>query len=577
MPGLTILGPIASTVREPSPNPVEQGAEEYGMFVLGDANDVHQYSGMELGTRWLCRLQGPVLEIVRNWPTPNSETWRYHPSEEAARQMYVQLRQHIFATFPGVEARDERGNAPLNVPTAHSESFWQNGSMILHLFYDNMTDLQVAVRNTNCIRRFNAHPATPDGPGLVTYFTQGDVQTLAIAKNERGVAEHIVIAFSPKRDGAELLAQGMPRAEKRPNHEQKPLMLTSGFLVAFWGRASGPAVMAPTRGQHPAPMLHQYLGSNVAAPLATNVPGLDPRLPAPAAYAIRVEPGLYDVLYYELDANAEGGHSFVALSKQGAPPFQPLTVGNAGGIRIGGMTLEEYAMMTCERERALMQQGANAGQALAMICQKYNQPVPKNALGVDTGYAARILDWDKKIHSDPKMTAQFMAAKGVAQLRLQGIEPSQEQMAQLAGQQQAIQQQLQSANKANQDANKQLFDGACQIIEMARTRTPEQLIAEARNIFSIETQRAGTPAYGFYKAVQIIKQPGYQGNPKFLRINEVAEKLAQAHYRCMRPEDQKSEGSEKAYVKDVIATAYEKNGLPVPGVGGFLNRFMDKL
>ena len=45
----------------------------------------------------------------------------------------------------------------------------------------------------------------------------------------------------------------------------------------------------------------------------------------------------------------------------------------------------------------------------------------------------------------------------------------------------------------------------------------------------------------------------------------------------MKPEDQKSEGSEKSYVKGVIADVYEKNGLPVPGVGGFLGRFMDKL
>jgi hypothetical protein len=86
-----------------------------------------------------------------------------------------------------------------------------------------------------------------------------------------------------------------------------------------------------------------------------------------------------------------------------------------------------------------------------------------------------------------------------------------------------------------------------------------------------------TPAYGFYKAISMLKQPGYQQNPRFHQVDQVTEKLARAHWMCMSPEDQRSEGSEKSYVKDVIADVYEKNGLPVPGVGGFLSRLVDKL
>ncbi|MEO6419358.1 MAG: hypothetical protein ABIP39_08140, partial [Polyangiaceae bacterium] len=102
--GLTTIGPITATVNQPAASELEQGFEEQALFVLGDANDVHHYSGMELGTRWLCRIQGPVLELIHDWPTPDNETWRYHPSEEAARGMYALLRQHVFTRFPGVEA-----------------------------------------------------------------------------------------------------------------------------------------------------------------------------------------------------------------------------------------------------------------------------------------------------------------------------------------------------------------------------------------------------------------------------------------------------------------------------------------
>ena len=45
----------------------------------------------------------------------------------------------------------------------------------------------------------------------------------------------------------------------------------------------------------------------------------------------------------------------------------------------------------------------------------------------------------------------------------------------------------------------------------------------------------------------------------------------------MTPADQKQEGGEKSYVKDCIADIYEKNGLPVPGVGGFFSRLVDKM
>ncbi len=195
-----------------------------------------------------------------------------------------------------------------------------------------------------------------------------------------------------------------------------------------------------------------------------------------------------------------------------------------------------------------------------------------------TGYAARIVDWDTLIQRDPKLTAQFLSAKQIATMRLQGIEPSPEQIAQIAQQQKFGRAVALAQNQnSHQNAVDQIKNGGIALVEFARTHTVEQIMAEARNVFSIETQKAGTPAHGLERLIHTMKQPGYQGNPKFNNVDQVTEKLATACYRCMKPEDQKSEGSEKSYVKDVIADVYEKNGVPVPGVGGFLNRFMDKL
>jgi hypothetical protein len=580
MPGLELLGAIAGAARLEARDEIERGFEEHGLFVLGDARDVAHYSGPEPGARWLCRIEGPLLEIIGDWPTPGRETWRYHPTEEAARAMFDLLRAHAFQRLPGLEAHDCRHDMPLNAPTARAEVLVQNGTAVFRLFYDRMADLQVAVRQTNCVRRFAAHPAHESGPALLSYYSQNDRLYLAIARGASGAAEHVVIVYSPKHEPQPVISQGMPRAEKIGKHTKKPIAVPSGFLVAFWGRVPGPRVMLPTQGHDPAPLLHQYLGDRVAAALSSNVPGLDDRLgDAAAAYAIRVEPGEYEASYHELDPSADGGYSFLSLSRVGAAPYQPLLPGNAGGRKIGGMDLEQYAMMQLEREAILGRLGHGAGQALAELCRKYGQPVACDPTGaVNLGYAARITDWDLAIQGNASLSAQWVAARTVAQMRLSGQEPTPEQLAQIGAHQNAVQSSLAQAATSKAGADKQLFDGSCQIIELARTTQPPQLVEAARGIFVIETQRAGTPAYGFYKAIEMLKQPEYKGNPRFASVDQVAGRLAEAHWLAMKEEDRKFEGGNvKSYVRQVIADVYEKNGLPVPGVGGFLSRMLDKL
>ena len=569
MPGLQIVGRLASQPTTPAPDEITQGFESYGIFVVGDVRAAAEYSGTNLGSRWLCRIQGPLLDRVKNWPTPNNEVWRYHPSEEAARGMYQQLRSHAATAAPGVRFVDTRANNPLNAPSALAESIYQGDDEIARLIMDRMTDQQVAIRQTNCIRKFAAHPAQPDGAQMSNYVTSTEFPLrVAIAPGPSGAAEHLCLIFSMEQAPEPWIMQGMPRAVEKINHTTKPFTFPSNIALAFWGRVAGNDVLAPARGQDPGAAIHAYLQNNIIAPLATNLGDLDHRLGGtPAAYAIRMEPGEYVARYYELDATAQGGHSFLAISRVGAPAFQPAGPGNAGGRVIQGLTMDRYAMLSAERDTILMQQGQNAGPALNALCQRYGiAPSPVTPM-----MSARITEWDVLIQGDAKLTAQWLAQMTVARMKLSGQEVTQEQLTAISMQSHQQQQQLQQHAQAHADGKKRINQAAIAILEAARTASKEMLVDQAKKA------NPNKPSDVLYEAVRILKNPDTKDSPRYGAVDLFAEKVVQAHYASMSPEDQKFEGKEKSYVKDQIATIYEKNGLPVPGAGGFLSRLMDKL
>ena len=570
MPGLQIVGRLASQPQTPAPDELTQGFESYGLFVVGDVRAIGEYSGTSLGSRWLCRAQGPLTELVKNWPTENGETWRYHATEEAARAMYQQLRAHAPTVAPDLRFVDTRAQSPLNVPTALSESAWQGDTEVLRLVMDRMTDQQVAIRQTNCIRKFAAHPSQPDGAQLINYFPATAFPLrLAIAPGPSGAAEHLVLIFSMENAPEPWIQEGMPRAVEKINHTTKPFTFPSNIAVAFWARVAGNDVLAPARGQDPGTVLHTYLQNNIVAPLATNIGDLDHRLGGiPAAYAIRMEPGEYVARYYELDATAQGGHSVLAISRVGAPAFQPAGPGNAGGRVIGGLTMDRYAMLAAERDMILMQQGQNAGPALLALCQRYGVP-PSNVAALNS---ARIAQWDVLIQGDAQLTAQWLAQTTVARMKLSGQEVSQEQLTAISLQSNQMQQQLQQHAQQHQDGKKRINQAGIAILEAARTASKEMLVDQAKKL------NPNKPSDVLYEAVRILKNPDTKDSPRYGAVDLFAEKVVQAHWATMSPEDQKFEGGkEKSYVKDQIATIYEKNGLPVPGAGGFFSRLMDKL
>lgn len=565
MPGLELIGPIAGKALIPAPDPVTAGFESMGLFVVGDAFAIRNYSGPYPGWRWLCRAQGPILDRVRTGAF--ADPVYYCTTREAAQAAYVMLRQQAIAL--GLQPQDGRDVMPLNDPACNAERFYMHGEEVLRLFFDHMTDLQTAVRNTQAIWQFDANPSNPAAGVLASYSTQNDVLYLAIARAASGAVEHLVLVYSDQHKPEPTIREGMPRAEWITTYKQSSLAFPSGIAIVQWGRFSGADALWQESAENPAQTLHARLGQSAVIPLAAPA-AVAPRLSnVPAAYAVRMEPGNYKATYYELSTPDYGGFSCCAISREGAPSFLAVVVGNAAGMVYGGLQMEQYAKLSVERDDLLMRLGGSAVSSgeMAALCQKYGQPV---MTGNEVGRAARISGWEKMIQGDAAFSAQWAVQMGIARYRLQGIEPSKEQIAALAVHQNQVQAQLESHHKRHQDLNAEISQAAKALIEMARSTQAPALVA------ACATQAPNAKAeHVFYHALAILKDP--KKYAKVERVNEVTENIARAHYATLPPADQKVEGKFEKYVKDAIAFVYEKNGLKVPGVGGFLNRFMDKL
>jgi hypothetical protein len=433
MPGLELIGPIAGKAQIPAPDPASAAPESFGLFVVGDAVTIRHYSGAYPGWRWTCRAEGPLTRSVTTWPT--GDTAGVFDAREAAEAFYGAVRRHAVSVAPGLTARDGRAEMPLNDASCHAERFLLNGEEAMTLFYDHLTDLQLTLRHTEGIWQFDAHPSSPAAGSLATYHARSDVLYLAVARAASGAAEHLVIVFSDRHAPQPTIGEGLPRAEWIKAYEQSSLSFPSGIAVVQWGRQSGAEAEWQEDPQDPARTLAQRLGQSVAVPLPPP-PSLAPRLGnVPAAYAVRMEPGTYAATYYELETAEHGGFSCCAISRVGAPPFLPLVVGNAGGMVYGGLTMEQYAMLSAERDALLARlgPGAPASLEMAQLCQRYGQVVRS---GPEAVGAAHVSEWDKMIERDPGFGAQWAVQLGVARLRVQGIEPTPAQVAAMAQHQQ---------------------------------------------------------------------------------------------------------------------------------------------
>ena len=537
MPGLELVGPIAGKTFAQAPDPITAGFESIGLFIVGDAFAIRNYSGPHPGWRWLCRAQGPILQRVQSGAFASPV--HYVTTREAAQAAYVALRQQAISL--GLVPQDGRDVMPLNDAQCHAERFYANGEEVLRLFYDHMTDLQTAVRNTRAIWQFEANPNDLSAGILASYSSQNDVLYLAIARGSSGAAEHVVLVYSDQHKPTPTIPDGMPRAEWMTTYKESSLSFPSGIAVVQWGRFSGSEVLWQESPENPAQTLHAKLGPNVVIPLAS--PGaVAPRLSnVPAAYAVRMAPGTYKATYYELTTPEHGGFSCCAISREGAPPFLPVVVGNAAGMDYGGLKMEQYAMLCVERDDLLMRLGPGAvtSSEMGALCQKYGQPI---MTGNHVGRAARVAGWDKMIEGDAAFSAQWAVQLGIARYRLQGIEPTKEQVDALAAHQYQVTAQLENHHKQQQDLKAEIARAARGLIEMARTTQAPGLVAAC-------AQQAphAKPEHVFYQALAILKDPQKYGKTE--RANEVTENIARAHYSTLSPAESEA-GRESGEVRE---------------------------
>lgn len=569
MPGLQLVGPIAGKPRTPGDDK-NAVYEKFGMFVIGDAYAIRHYSGLYPGWRWLCKAQGPLIDTVGVWPTPGGYTSSYFTDGNEARAMYAQLRQHAMAMAPGLRAEDARSRMPLNDPNCHAESFFQGNEEVLRLFWDHMADLQVALSYTQMMDILVSNPADHSQGQYLTYHSQNDVLYVAIATGPGGGVEHLCLIYSDSHKTQPTIQDGMPRAEWVKATQKGALRFPTGIAVAQWGRLGGNEAQWAEDPQNPLGSMIQKMGNRPFAPLPPPS-SLAPRLgDVPAAYAFRMEPGEYTATYYELTTERFGGFSFVAVSREGAPSFLPVVLGNAGGMVHGGLTMEQYAQLSAERDALLMRGGAGAifGNEMAALCHKYNVPFQQ---GPGAGMNGRINEWEQMIQRDPAFSAQWAMQIGVARLKLQGIEPTQAHLDQIAQQQQQTQNFLEEQNKKQASLKNEISSAAHRLIQGAPQWSVQQIVSAVASFAP-----SARPSDVLYHVLVILKNPDDHGKTE--GADKITDKLARAHWATLSEEDRKFEGGkEDKYVKDVIADVYEKQGLPVPGVGGFFSRLLDKL
>jgi hypothetical protein len=555
---LELVGPIAGKVATTSPDENVNKWEKFGLFVAADPVAMRHYSGAEPGWRWLARGAGSLLHQSDRWPmAPNGSTQYHFSSEQEARAYYGALRQHAMSVAPGLVAQDTRASFNLNAPSAYAETLWQNDQDVLYLIYDRMEDMEALAQESDGI---GIHPAGPDTPHaqalpLLTYKSKSDVHYVAVCRGESGAADHVILVYSDKHAPEPTIPEGLPRAEWMSKYDRAALPFDGDILVVQWGRFSGADILAD-EGEDPVASLSAKLGDKIAIPLQTNHEAATRLGDVPPAYAIRMAPGAYSLHYYELTTQQHGNFFAAAISRDGAESFLPTdVVGNAGGISFCGLSVEQYAMLSVERDNIVMRLGIGAGpsQEMAALCAKYNIHNSAN------GMAARLNEWEHYIQGDAAFSAQWAMQLGIATMRLQGQEPTKENMAAMAAQQNMAQQSLE-AGVATADA---IRDAAIQVIQNASNRAPEEVIQMVGQMFP-----QFTPEDILYKTVRILRDPDDFG--RFNNVETCTEPLCRAHFQTKPPEDQKFEGSEESYFKEQREAIYSAYDIEVPG--GFFSK-----
>ena len=404
-----LLGPIFDFVQQPGPTPIDAAHQAGLTFVAMDARAYPDFSGARPTGEWVVSREVQTdPRTFEPWPKTG---WRFD-DEASARQAYQAMRAHALSRLPGVQLYDDRGpERELNDPaSAQGEAFVVNGEEVLYLQCDRATQARILKMLTDRLEPYQTRGASP--ARYAAYNSQTAPHVVAIATGPSGVAEHVLVAFTPA-DEHGYIAQGLAGSNREGDLKPFTLEIPSGILVVAWGRIDGATYFAGARGQDPAGVLHQMIGNRVAGPLPTP---LDSIAPGPLAWGIRVQPGTYHCVLRFLETRE--GISAMALSHVQALPVWP------------DMPGAQPQLYTQQAAQAAQQQIASGGggdvdpvvfpgQPLARLSdyvrlmkgmQSGDMQGALARAGLDMMSYGRVAQaWGAKLATDPVLTAKFSA------------------------------------------------------------------------------------------------------------------------------------------------------------------------
>jgi hypothetical protein len=313
-PRLRIVGRVHNFVTHAAATPFEQIHKEGLVFIAMDGRSYPYWGGDVMRGQWMLRrIAHHKLVELQPWP----ETGWLFADENAARNAYHTVRQHILERLPGVQVHPDKSEDRelVDPEVAWAEAFYWEGGEAVFLAVDRTNDVIATTLTSMHTTQFS----NPEGPSTrnACFSTHTTGAFVAIGIDDKGVPDHVVLVSSPGEEGA-LIEAGLPNAQPDGMSEPFDLDVPSGLMILAWGRVAGAPLFQASQGHDPAIVIQGFLQNLVARPVPT---ALDARAVGPLAFALRVNPGVYEVNHWIL--GTEDGMSMMVMSRRGAPPFQP--------------------------------------------------------------------------------------------------------------------------------------------------------------------------------------------------------------------------------------------------------------
>jgi hypothetical protein len=124
----------------------------------------------------------------------------------------------------------------------------------------------------------------------------------------------------------------------------------------------------------------------------------------------------------------------------------------------------------------------------------------------------------------------------------------------------------------NEAAGRIVADVAIKMIELAPNQVPQNILSAVQRMAPQVSAKEV-----LYKALQILRAPNADGNPRFDAIEKRADPLIRAHWLSLDDEERRYKGDqEEKYVKQETQAIYSVNDVKEKQVGGLLKGLTGK-